>query len=50
MTEPKPDELARAMDTIWGDAGLAEKMGRSARQHYDSLGLSWATVVKQLLA
>jgi glycosyltransferase involved in cell wall biosynthesis len=45
-----PESLAAAMDTVWEDRNKTRKMGLAARRHYDTLGLSWAKVVKRLLA
>jgi glycosyltransferase involved in cell wall biosynthesis len=50
ITPADPDHLAAAMDTLWHDRDLAKKLGRAGRARYDVLGLSWAKVVKQLLA
>lgn len=50
VTAPTPESLAAAMDTLWEDRELAKKLGRTARRHYNALGLSWAKVVKLLLA
>lgn len=50
ITAPTAENLAGAMDTLWQDRELAKKLGRAARHHYDALDLSWAKVVKLLLA
>ena len=50
VTAPKAEEIARAMDALWHNRGLTQSYGEEARRQYDKLGLSWATVVKKLLA
>ncbi len=50
VTPPQPESLAAAMDTLWQDRVLAKKYGETGRRHYDTMGLSWANVVRQLLA
>ena len=49
VAQPEPKHLAAAMDTLWEDRVLAKKMGRTARRHYDELGIGWSKVVRQLL-
>ncbi|HEY4285286.1 MAG TPA: glycosyltransferase [Chthoniobacterales bacterium] len=50
VASSKPDALAEAMDMLWEDRALAQTLGRAGRRHYEGLGLSWAKVVKSLLA
>jgi len=50
VTPPTPGDLAVAMDMLWQDRELARKLGRAARHHYSALDLSWAKVVRKLLA
>jgi glycosyltransferase involved in cell wall biosynthesis len=50
VTSPTPEAVATAMDMLWENANLAKQMGRAGRKRYDSLGLSWPRVLKQLLA
>jgi len=46
---PDPAELARAMDSLYEDRALATTMGAAARDHYDSLKISWTNVVEKLV-
>lgn len=48
-TEPTAEGLALAMDKLWRNRERAMEYGKKARQHYDSLGLSWPKVVETLL-
>jgi glycosyltransferase involved in cell wall biosynthesis len=50
VTKPTAAGLAEAMDELWRDRSLAAKLGRSGRETYERLGLSWGEVVKKLLA
>jgi glycosyltransferase involved in cell wall biosynthesis len=50
ITPANPHKLAAAMDTLWQDRKLAQKLGGAGRAHYEALGLSWTNVVQQLLA
>ena len=50
VTPPKPKNLAAAMDLLWQDRALAKSLGRAGRQHYEALDLSWAKVVRRLVA
>jgi glycosyltransferase involved in cell wall biosynthesis len=50
VTKPIAAGLAEAMDELWRDRSLAAKLGRSGRETYERLGLSWSEVVKKLLA
>jgi glycosyltransferase involved in cell wall biosynthesis len=50
VTKPTPATLAEALDELWQDRNLAAKLGRTGRETYERLGLSWSEVVKKLLA
>jgi glycosyltransferase involved in cell wall biosynthesis len=50
ITEPTAEALAAAMDQLWANSSQAVAMGVAARAHYDGLGISWAEVVRKLLA
>jgi glycosyltransferase involved in cell wall biosynthesis len=50
VTEPTPTHLAQAMDQLWDDRALAQRLGVAGRDRYDSLDISWANVVQRLLA
>ena len=50
VASPDAESLAVAMDKLWEDRALARQLGHDARRRYDKLELSWAKVVKALLA
>jgi len=50
IAEPTPASLALALDTIWEKRADAETWGQPGRARYESLNLSWETVVRTLLA
>jgi glycosyltransferase involved in cell wall biosynthesis len=50
VADPTPEALAAAMDTVWADRGRAAAMGEAGRDLYNSMDISWETVVKRLLA
>ena len=50
VAAPDPASLADALDAYAGDAARAERDGRAARAHYDTLGLDWTHVVERLLS
>ncbi|HEX9989861.1 MAG TPA: glycosyltransferase family 4 protein [Chloroflexia bacterium] len=50
VVEPTPEALASAFDTIWEDRQRAKAWGEAGRKLYDSLDISWSTVVKKLLS
>jgi glycosyltransferase involved in cell wall biosynthesis len=47
---PTPEDVAAAMDRLWEDRTRAKLLGEAGRALYDSLGISWSTVVKKLLS
>ncbi|HEX8897626.1 MAG TPA: glycosyltransferase family 4 protein [Chthoniobacterales bacterium] len=50
VTKPTATALGEALDELWQDRTLAAKLGRAGRESYQRLDLSWAEVVKKLLA
>jgi glycosyltransferase involved in cell wall biosynthesis len=50
IAEPTPEALAAAMDRLWDACPQAKAMGEAGRAHYESLGISWPTVVERLLS
>ena len=50
IAEPTPAALATAFDTIWARRDEAATWGKAGRTRYESLNLSWETVVRILLA
>jgi glycosyltransferase involved in cell wall biosynthesis len=49
IAAPTPESLAIAMDTLWDDRALAQKLGEAGRDRYASLSISWSNVVQRLL-
>lgn len=50
VTEPTPIQLADAMDRLFIDKKLAEKLGANARARLAEINISWSHVVKKLLS
>lgn len=50
IAEPTPEALAAAFDSLWENRDQAKAWGEAGRERYESLNLSWETVVKKLLA
>jgi glycosyltransferase involved in cell wall biosynthesis len=50
VAKPTAAALAEALDELWRGRSLAAKLGRTGREAYERLGLSWSEVVKKLLA
>jgi glycosyltransferase involved in cell wall biosynthesis len=50
ITDPTPEALAAGLDTIWEHHDRAKAWGEAGRECYESLNLSWETVVNKLLA
>ena len=50
VVPPEPRAVAAAIDALCANRRLAAAMGRTGRERYDALGLSWSTVVEKLLA
>lgn len=50
VVEPTADALAEALDRLWRDPDQARAWGRAGRARYESLDISWANVVKRLVA
>jgi glycosyltransferase involved in cell wall biosynthesis len=48
--EPSAAGLAAALDTLWAEPRRAKALGEAGRAHYASLGISWPSVVQQLLS
>ncbi len=48
IAEPSAQSLARAMDALWDDRGLAKALGMAARQDYADRRISWGLVVEKL--
>jgi glycosyltransferase involved in cell wall biosynthesis len=50
IVEPSPQAMAVAMDQLWDDHDLARALGEAGRKRYDSLNISWMTVVERLVS
>jgi glycosyltransferase involved in cell wall biosynthesis len=50
IVEPIPQALAVALDRLWEEGPRAKAMGAAGRDYYESLEISWATVVERLLS
>ena len=50
VAEATAESLAAAMDWLWTDRRQAAAWGRTGRQNYDELEISWPQVVRRLLA
>jgi glycosyltransferase involved in cell wall biosynthesis len=50
VAEPTPAALAAAMDQLWEDRGRARRLGEGGFALYQSLDISWTTVVERLLS
>jgi glycosyltransferase involved in cell wall biosynthesis len=50
VAAPTPEALAAAFDRLWENRDLAVRFGEAGRLRYQSLDLSWKTVVNKLLS
>jgi glycosyltransferase involved in cell wall biosynthesis len=50
VAEPTPAALAAAMDQLWEDRERARRLGEGGFAFYQSLDISWTTVVERLLS
>jgi glycosyltransferase involved in cell wall biosynthesis len=50
VTEPRPQDLARAFDTLYRDRALAERMGAANADRVRELNIDWDHVVDRLLS
>src|SRR5712691_1349606 len=50
IAEPQAASLAKAFDQIWVDQTAARKWGEAGRSLYREMDISWANVVRKLLA
>jgi glycosyltransferase involved in cell wall biosynthesis len=49
VVDPTPETIAGALDQLWDDEQSARRMGQRAREHYESLKISWPRAVETLL-
>ncbi len=50
IAAPTPEALARAMDQLWQDRTQARQWGQAGRAGYERMNISWAHVLRRLLA
>ena len=50
IAEPSPENLAKALDQIWKDREQAKRWGEAGRTLYHQMNITWAGVVRKLLA
>ena len=50
ISEPNPTALASAMDRLWENRSGTAQMGKSAREYYAALNISWSNVIRKLLS
>ena len=50
VTEPRPESLARAFDTLYRDRELAARMGAAHAERIRELNIDWDHVVERLLS
>jgi glycosyltransferase involved in cell wall biosynthesis len=50
VVAPTPHALAAAFDHVWTNRGEARALGKTGRQAYDNLEISWSGVVRRLAA
>jgi len=50
IVEPDPAALSQVFDELWSGRSTARQMGRAARDHYDSMDISWSSVLRRLLS
>ena len=49
VTEPTPESLALAMDTIWEKRDQAEALGEAGRVRFHQMGIAWPGIIRRLL-
>ncbi len=49
VSPPTPQDLARAMDTLWASPALCKQMGEAAHARLLEMDITWEHVVKELL-
>jgi glycosyltransferase involved in cell wall biosynthesis len=49
VTKPKPQDLAKSLEAIFRDPGLAQAMGQRAKRRAEELVPNWETVIKRLI-
>jgi glycosyltransferase involved in cell wall biosynthesis len=49
VTQPEPEAVAQAINSLWADRRRARELGENGRRHYAALNVSWDHVVSRLL-
>jgi glycosyltransferase involved in cell wall biosynthesis len=49
VVQPDARSLAMAISSVWGDRGLAQRLGENARRRVNDIDLSWDKIIKSLL-
>jgi glycosyltransferase involved in cell wall biosynthesis len=49
VVKPEAEAIADVMSRVWNDRVLAKRMGEKAREHIESIDLSWGKVLASLL-
>jgi glycosyltransferase involved in cell wall biosynthesis len=50
VTDPEPEQIAAAIESLASDYDRAREMGRNGREKYDRMGISWENVLMTLTA
>ena len=50
LTAPEPEAIASAMDQLYLDRALAQRMGEAGRRRIEELDITWENVLKGLLS
>jgi glycosyltransferase involved in cell wall biosynthesis len=50
VVAPDPEEIARAIDSLYGDKTRAAELGQRGRETYEGMNISWSNVVDRLTA
>ncbi|AFY58273.1 glycosyltransferase [Rivularia sp. PCC 7116] len=49
VNDSNPLSLATAMDELWENRSYSKYLGKAGREYYDSLNITWSTVVQNLI-
>ncbi|MDL2324563.1 glycosyltransferase family 4 protein [Ruminococcaceae bacterium OttesenSCG-928-A16] len=48
ITQPTPEEIAKAMDELWKHKKMAKQFGEAGKKHLAEMNINWEHVVKEL--
>lgn len=48
IAQSTPEALAEAMDQLWDNRNQSLIMGKNAREHYESMNITWSNVIEKL--